>query len=180
MKRLPQAILDQLKEKGYVHITELGFLDRGYFQAHPYELGHYGHSEKVQVIVTEDGQIWVGVEILPTDLLEILCPNGLYVGGPLIAADIWTWDMAGLLKRLQDPYWGLVVDSTDESNEDELTFEEEQELEIVADGDQVPDFDPARGAIPTPENAESDLRDLHEMTKKMFGRGGGAPFAPEQ
>lgn len=94
---------DKLRMAGFVHVTGLPYVGRPTIvQAHKNELGHHDTSNHKAVIVTEDGEVWLGDESALKSTIQWKC--AIYQGASVPCSHGEIIDMGLLLDRIADPY----------------------------------------------------------------------------
>jgi len=134
MKRLSNRILAELKEAGFVHVTNLKYIYQGN-KEHRIEApqdcwGTFAINSMMYCLVTMDGQVWVGPSLSESmrALVDNLCPEGYRDNSGWSLAIYWI-DIY-IVNRLVDPYLGIRdVEPADEPDED---FEDALSAEVFA------------------------------------------------
>ena len=108
MKNLPVEKLAALASLGFVHVT--GLKVHGPMKGQEKEIeamtkelvGRWDTNNGKVVLVTLDGQVWLGKGLLPNELVAELCPNGQGAFVPCSNGEtIW---LNEILDRLAYPY----------------------------------------------------------------------------
>ena len=107
MKQLPVEILAKLAVAGFVHITGMKVQrslkdQESEVEARVRDLGRYDMNNGKTVLVTVDGQVWLGRGLLPEELIDELCPNGKGANVPCSNGE--SLEFNNLLYRMAYPY----------------------------------------------------------------------------
>ena len=101
------ARAEELRGWGFVHVTGLptwNLFGRPNYviQAHQSELGCWSHNNGKVVVVTPDGEVWLGIWGGHSCPLSKFCPNG--IGAFVPCSNGEQIPMLLLLTRVKDPY----------------------------------------------------------------------------
>ena len=105
IERLPDETLSQLAIAGFVHVTGLGtqiLRVEDVIKANERDLGRWNTYNGKTVLVTVDGQVWLGKGLLSNELVAELCPNGQGANIPCSYGEMIYVDR--LLDRFAHPY----------------------------------------------------------------------------
>ncbi|OHA62932.1 MAG: hypothetical protein A2556_00670 [Candidatus Vogelbacteria bacterium RIFOXYD2_FULL_44_9] len=106
-EELDPKIVDLLTKGGFVNVTGLlpfgGTSSGGEIQVtDPNDFGRFGSNKGKSVIVTPQGEVWLGTHLPESDILAKLCPRGEGARVPCSNGQYLT--TFHLLHRLRDPY----------------------------------------------------------------------------